>query len=120
MKSKKAQARYKRHKRIRKKIYGTLEKPRLNVYKSFKHIYAQIIDDSSGGTLVCASSLDKELKGKLRSGGNIEAAKSVGALVAGRAIHKGVKKVMFDRGGHLFHGRVKALAEAAREKGLEF
>ena len=85
-----------------------------------KHIYAQVIDDYSGKTLVAASSLDKELKEKVRSGGNIEAAKNVGLLVAQRAVSKGVKKIVFDRGGYIYHGRVKALADAAREGGLEF
>jgi large subunit ribosomal protein L18 len=116
----KIQARTKRHKRIRKNIYGTSDRPRLNVFRSFKHIYAQVIDDSSDGTLVSASSLDKELRGKLRSGGNIAAAKLVGSLIATRAAHKGIKKVVFDRGGFLYHGRLKAFAEAAREGGLEF
>jgi large subunit ribosomal protein L18 len=91
----KIQARTKRHKRIRKNIYGTSDRPRLNVFRSFKHIYAQVIDDSSDGTLVSASSLDKELRGKLRSGGNIAAAKLVGSLIATRAAHKGIKKVVF-------------------------
>jgi large subunit ribosomal protein L18 len=116
----KEEARYRRHKRIRKKIYGTPERPRLNVFRSLKHIYAQIIDDFSGNTLVSASTLDKELKDKLQTGGNIEAAKNVGLLIGQRAIKKGIKKVVFDRGGYAYHGRVKALADAAREVGLEF
>jgi large subunit ribosomal protein L18 len=116
----KEEAKYKRHRRIRKKIYGTSERPRLNVFKSLKHIYAQIIDDSSGNTLVFAASIDKALKGKLTTGGNIEAAKNVGKLVAKRAIDKGLKKVVFDRGGYPYHGRIKTLADAAREVGLEF
>jgi len=114
------EARKRRHLRVRKKVFGTPERPRLNVFRSNKHIYAQVIDDLAGHTLVSASSIDKELKGKLSRGSNIEAAKMVGALVAKRAIEKGVKKVVFDRGGYLYHGRVKALAEAAREGGLEF
>jgi len=118
--NKKTAARYRRHKRLRKKIYGTSERPRLNVYKSLKHIYAQIIDDSSGTTLTYAASIDKELKGKIGAGGNIEAAKIVGSLIAKRAIDKGIKKVSFDKGGFPYHGRVKALAEATREEGLEF
>jgi large subunit ribosomal protein L18 len=113
-------ARKRRHIRVRKKIFGTPERPRLNVFRSNKHIYAQIIDDTTGRTLVAASSIDKELKGKLKSGGNIEASKVVGRLIAKRAIDRGIKKVVFDRGGYLYHGRVKALADAAREGGLEF
>lgn len=109
-----------RHKRVRKKVFGTTHRPRLNVYRSLKHIYAQVIDDFSGRTLVAASSADKELKGKVATGGNIEAAKIVGELIARRATGKGVKTVVFDRGGYLYHGRVKALADAAREGGLEF
>ncbi len=120
MRDRKEKARYKRHKRIRKKNYGTSERPRLNVFKSLKHIYAQIIDDSSSSTLVFATSVDKELKGKLSTGGNIEAARKVGALVAKRAVNKGIKKVAFDRGGYPYHGRIKTLADAAREAGLEF
>ena len=107
-----------RHLRIRKKISGTSTLPRLNVYKSNAHIYAQVIDDVKGVTLVSASSIDKELK--LENGSNIEAAKQVGALVAKRALEQSIKAVVFDRGGYLYHGRVKALAEAARENGLEF
>ncbi|GBE04469.1 MAG TPA: 50S ribosomal protein L18 [Nitrospirae bacterium] len=120
MRGSKEEARGRRHNRIKKKIYGTTERPRLNVFRSLNHIYAQIIDDSSGRVLVAAGSMDKEFKGKLKSGGNIEAAKQVGALVAKRAEGKGIKKVCFDRGGYLYHGRVKALAEASREEGLEF
>ena len=99
MKHNRRKARHKRHKRIRKELFGLAERPRFNVYKSFKHIYAQIIDDSSGHTLTSASSLDKELRGKLGTGGNVKAATEVGNLVASRAIHKGIKKVVFDRGG---------------------
>jgi large subunit ribosomal protein L18 len=116
----KENARQARHNRVRKKVTGTPEKPRLNVYRSVSHIYAQVIDDYSGKTLTVASSIDKELKGKIGTGGNIEAAKNVGSLIARRAIDKGIRKVVFDRGGYLYHGRVKALADAAREGGLEF
>ncbi len=120
MRDSKRKARYRRHKRVRRNNYGTAERLRLNVFKSLKHIYAQIIDDSSSKTIVFAASIDKEFKGKLSTGGNIEAAKNVGSLVAKRAIEKGIKKVAFDRGGYPYHGRVKALAEASREAGLEF
>ncbi|ADU92639.1 50S ribosomal protein L18 [Geobacillus sp. Y412MC52] len=110
--------RKKRHARIRKKIFGTAERPRLSVFRSNKHIYAQIIDDTKSSTIVSASTLDKEFG--LDSTNNIEAAKKVGELVAKRALEKGIKKVVFDRGGYLYHGRVKALADTAREAGLEF
>ncbi|KDE49716.1 50S ribosomal protein L18 [Geobacillus sp. CAMR12739] len=100
------------------KIFGTAERPRLSVFRSNKHIYAQIIDDTKSSTIVSASTLDKEFG--LDSTNNIEAAKKVGELVAKRALEKGIKKVVFDRGGYLYHGRVKALADAAREAGLEF
>ena len=113
-------ARKKRHFRVRKKVTGTPDKPRLNVYRSVKHIYAQIVDDYSGITLTAASSIDKELKGKVSTGGNIEAAKTVGQLVAKRAADKGINQIVFDRGGYLYHGRVKALADAVREGGLKF
>ena len=102
------------HQRIRRKLSGTGERPRLNVYRSLGHIYAQVIDDQKGETLVSASSI------KLKTGGNIAAAKEIGKAVAEAAVAKGVKKVVFDRGGYLYHGRVKALADAAREAGLEF
>ena len=105
-----------RHERIRKDIHGAV--PRLSVYRSNSNIFAQLIDDENGITLVSASSIDKELK--LENGGNIEAATKVGKLLADRAQKANIKKVVFDRGGHLYHGRVKALAEAARENGLEF
>ena len=104
------------HFRIRQKMQGTAERPRLNVYRSLNHIYAQVIDDAKGETIISASSL----AGKLKTGGNVAAAKEVGKLVAERAIEKGIKKVVFDRGGYLYHGRIKALADAAREAGLEF
>ncbi len=120
MRVKREVARKKRHFRVRKKVTGTPDKPRLNVYRSVKHIYAQIVDDNSGITLASASTVDKELKGKVSTGGNIEAAKTVGVLVAKRASDKGIAQVVFDRGGYLYHGRVKALADAAREGGLKF
>lgn len=113
-------ARKRRHARVRRKVFGTPERPRLNVFRSSKHIYAQLIDDEAGRTLVAASTVDKELKDKIQNGGNIEAAKQVGALIAKRAVEKGYTQVVFDRGGYLYHGRVKALAEAAREGGLQF
>ena len=113
-------ARKKRHIRIRKNISGTVERPRLNVYRSLSNIYVQIINDKTGRTLVSASSLDKDLQSQLEYGGNIEAAKAVGKLIAERAKANGIDKVVFDRGGYIYHGRVAALAEAAREAGLEF
>ena len=112
--------RVERHKRVRKKISGTPEKPRLNVYKSNTNIYAQIIDDTEGKTLVQASSIDKELKETLKSGGNMETAKAVGSLIGKRAKEKGIEKVVFDRSGYLYHGKIKELGDAAREAGLEF
>jgi large subunit ribosomal protein L18 len=102
------------HARIRAKLSGTGERPRLNVYRSLNHIYAQVIDDQTGQTLVSASSI------KLKTGGNIASAKEIGKAVAEKAVEKGIKKVVFDRGGYLYHGRIKALADAAREAGLEF
>lgn len=117
---KRVEARKRRHLRVRKKVFGTPERPRLNVFRSARHIYAQIIDDLAGHTLVSASTMDKELKEKLKTGGNKEAAKAVGSLIAQRALKKGIKRVVFDRGGYLYHGRVKALADSAREGGLEF
>lgn len=112
--------RIRRHKRIRKKVFGTPERPRLSVYRSNNNIYAQVIDDSSGRTLVAASTLDKDFKGYTGHKGNVEAAKRVGELIAKRALTVGIKKVVFDRGGYLYHGSIKALAEAARGAGLEF
>ena len=109
--------RIKRHKRVRAKVSGTPERPRLNVFRSEKNIYAQIIDDVKGVTLVAASSLDKEFNG---NGGNKEAARKVGEMIAKRAAEKGISQVVFDRGGYIFHGRVKELAEGAREGGLKF
>ncbi|WP_089609484.1 50S ribosomal protein L18 [Dehalobacterium formicoaceticum] len=110
--------RAKKHLRIRKNIVGTTDSPRLTVYRSTKHIYAQIIDDTKGATLVAASTLDTALKGQY--GGNKETAKKVGLLIAEKAAGKGIKSVVFDRGGMIYHGRVAALAEGAREGGLEF
>ena len=112
------ETRQKRHLRIRQHISGTASLPRLNVFRSNKNMYAQIIDDETQTTLVSASTIDKELK--VENGSNIEAAKQVGALVAKRALEKGIENVVFDRGGYLYHGRVQALAEAAREAGLKF
>lgn len=115
------ETRNKRHLRIRKNLSGTSTLPRLNVYRSNMHIYAQVIDDVAGVTLVSASSIDKEFKDlNLANGSNIEAAKAVGTLVAKRALEKNIECVVFDRGGYLYHGRVKALADAAREAGLKF
>ena len=108
------------HERIRKKLTGTESRPRLCVFRSNKHIYAQVIDDSKGATLTAASTLDVDTKKDVKHGGNIAAAKAVGKLVAQRAKEKGIETVLFDRGGYLYHGRVKALAEAAREAGLKF
>ncbi len=110
-------ARLKRHKRVRKNISGTAERPRLNVFRSTKHIYAQIIDDVNGVTLAAASTLDKGFEGY---GGNAEAAKKVGVMIAEKAKAAGITEVVFDRGGYIYHGRVAALAEGAREGGLEF
>jgi large subunit ribosomal protein L18 len=108
------------HTRVRTRVTGTPERPRLCVYRSLGHIYAQIIDDRNGRTLVSASSLDKESKKNLKGGGNISSAKAVGKFIAERAKGAGVSKVVFDRGGYKYHGRVKALADAAREAGLQF
>jgi large subunit ribosomal protein L18 len=108
------------HERIRKKVSGTEARPRLCVFRSNKHIYAQIVDDAKGSTLAAACSRDVEAKDEVKSGGNIAAAKAVGKIVAKRAIDKGISAVLFDRGGYIYHGRVKALADAAREAGLKF
>jgi len=107
------------HERLRRRLQGTAERPRLNVYRSLNHIYAQVIDDSTGKTLAAASTAQGG-KGSKRTGGNVASAKEVGKTIAQRAREKGVKKVVFDRGGYLYHGRIKALADAAREAGLEF
>jgi large subunit ribosomal protein L18 len=116
----KKQARIKRKTRVRKKISGSTERPRLNVFKSARHIYAQIIDDTTGCTLAAASTLLEVVESELKSTGNIEAASKVGAEIARRALEKNIKSVVFDRSGFLYHGRVKALADAARENGLSF
>ncbi len=110
----------KRHGRIRTTIQGVTEKPRMAVYRSNKHIYAQIIDDTKGVTLVSAGSIEKELREKFKAGGNVEVAKEIGKLVAQRAKKAGIEKIVFDRGGFLYHGRIAALADAAREEGLVF
>lgn len=111
-------ARKKRHARVRRTIFGTAERPRLNVFRSSKHIYAQLIDDENGVTLLSASTLDSNVD--VDNGGNVEAAKKVGEAIAKRAVEAGHKVVVFDRGGYIYHGRVKALADAAREAGLQF
>jgi large subunit ribosomal protein L18 len=113
-------ARQRRHRRVRKRVVGTTERPRLNVFRSLKHIYAQVIDDDQGHTLVAASTLDPDLQGKLTGLTKAEQAKLVGELLAQRALARGVKRVIFDRGGYKYHGRVKALAEGSRQAGLEF
>ena len=112
-----AAQRVKRHNRVRGKISGTAERPRLCVFRSENHIYAQVIDDVAGNTLVAASSVEKDFEG---NGGNVEAAKKVGLKVAERCLEKGIDTVVFDRGGYIYHGRVQALADAAREGGLKF
>jgi len=109
--------RIKRHNRVRGKISGTAERPRLSVFRSENNIYAQLIDDVAGKTLAAASTVEKAFEG---NGGNIEAAKKIGAVIAERALQKGIEEVVFDRGGYIYHGRVKALAEGAREGGLKF
>jgi len=113
-------ARQRIHLCIRQRVRGRSQAPRVNVFRSLKHIYAQIIDDSSGQTLVAASTLDKEVRKTLKSGGSVAAAKVVGKILADRAKAAGLTRVVFDRGGYAYHGRVKALAEAARESGLQF
>jgi large subunit ribosomal protein L18 len=116
----KEEGRKSRHVRIRKKVVGTKEKPRLSVYRSLNHIFGQIIDDTAGITIVSASSLDSPVKELKQHKGNCRTAKEVGGLIAQKAREKGVSKIVFDRSGYLYHGRVKALAEGARENGLEF
>lgn len=116
----KKEKRLKRHYRARRNLIGTPEKPRLCVFRSNKNISCQIIDDIAGTTLVSASSLDKELKAEITNGGNMEAARKVGEAVAKRALAKGIEEVCFDRGGFLYHGRIKELADGAREGGLQF
>jgi large subunit ribosomal protein L18 len=116
----KDQTRRRIHQRLRNRLEGSQERPRLNVYRSLNHIYAQVIDDGSGVTLVSASTVQGRKKGEKRTGGNVASAREVGKTIAQRAQEKGIKKVVFDRGGYLYHGRIKALADAAREAGLEF
>lgn len=108
------------HFRIRKKLKGTQDRPRMNIFRSAKHIYVQVIDDFRGMTLVSASTVDTLVRKDVRNGGNVEAAKLVGKTVAERALAKGIEKVVFDRGGYRYHGRIKALADAAREAGMKF
>ncbi len=120
MKLTRKESKVRRHRRIRGKVDGTSERPRLAVFRSNQHIYAQVIDDTQQHTIVAASTVEPDLKTKLSNGGNCDASTEVGKLVAQRALEKGISKVVFDRGGNLYHGRVKALAEAAREAGLDF
>lgn len=115
-----AKERHRIHVRTRRKVAGKPGRPRLCVFRSLNHMYAQIIDDSLGSTLVSASTLEKTVRGDLKSLGNLDAAKAVGKTIAERAKSKGIEKVVFDRGGYIYHGRVKALADAARENGLKF
>lgn len=112
--------RLRKHERVRKKIKGTSQKPRLNIFRSLNNIYAQIVDDTTGTTLVATSTLDSLVKSKVKYGGNKEAAKEIGKVIAQKASEKGIKQVVFDRGGYIYHGRIKELAESARESGLEF
>ena len=114
------QTRQRVHKRIREKMLGTAERPRLNIYRSLNHIYAQVIDDMQGVTLVSASTIEDNQGKTRKTGGNVASARAVGRSLAERAKQKGVQKVVFDRGGYLYHGRIKALADAAREAGLQF
>ncbi len=120
MKISRKEATQSRHLRVRKRVSGTPERPRLSVYRSNQHIVAQVIDDVSQHTLVAASTLEADVRGAVGSTANCEASAKVGELIAQRALAKGITKVVFDRGGNLYHGRVKALAEAAREAGLDF
>ncbi len=120
MKSKKLLGRLRRKRRVRSRIRGTPERPRLNVFRSLKHIYAQVIIDTEGKTLAHASTLSPELRSTLKNTGNVEAARKVGELIAKKCLEKGIKKVVFDRDGYKYHGRVKALAEGARAGGLQF
>ncbi len=113
-------ARKKRHLRVRRRLEGTAQRPRLNIFRSSSHIYAQIIDDESGHTLLAASSLDPEVRVSLAYGGNTDAARQVGELLARRALDQNIRQVVFDRGGYKYHGRIAALADAAREIGLDF
>jgi len=114
------EGRLRRHGRLRNRVVGTAARPRLCVFRSLKHIYAQVVDDTSGQTVAAASTVESSLRASLKSTGNVEAARAVGKLIASRTREKGVEQVVFDRGGFLYHGRVKGLAEAAREGGLDF
>lgn len=116
----KEHTRQRRHQRIRKRVAGTADKPRLSVYKSLNHIYVQLIDDRTGKTLLSASTLEKDVRSGLKHGGNLSAAKQVGTSIAQRALSKKIDTVVFDRGGYKYHGCIKALADAAREQGLKF
>lgn len=120
MKATKKELRIRRHRRIRKNVHGTPERPRLSVFRSNNHIYAQVIDDTKQHTLVSASTLDPDVRTQIETGATRDAATTVGKLLAQRATAQGIEKVVFDRGGNLYHGRIKALAEAAREAGLDF
>ncbi|HEY3319966.1 MAG TPA: 50S ribosomal protein L18 [Planctomycetota bacterium] len=115
-----SEKRVRKHERVRKRISGTAARPRLNVFRSSKHIYASIIDDVKGATLVAASSLHKELRDQFKTGANKKAARAVGKLVAAKAKEKGITQIVFDRGGYIYHGRIKELADGAREGGLKF
>ena len=119
-KKSRSEVRLKKHRRLRNHLSGTAERPRLAVFRSNQHIYAQIIDDTVGNTLVSASTLQKDVKAELEKTSNVEAAAYVGTVIAKKALEKGITTVVFDRGGYIFHGKVKALADAAREAGLEF
>ena len=119
-KKSRAEIRAKKHRRLRNHISGTAERPRLAVFRSNNHMYAQIIDDTVGNTLVAASTLDKEVKAELEKTNNVEAAAHLGTVIAKKALDKGIEEVVFDRGGFIYHGKVQALAEAAREAGLKF
>ena len=119
-KQSRSEIRVKKHNRMRNRFAGTAERPRLAVFRSNNHMYAQIIDDTVGNTLVAASTLQKEVKAELEKTNNVDAAAYLGTVIAKRAIEAGIKEVVFDRGGFIYHGKVKALADAAREAGLEF
>ena len=116
----KRSARLRRHRRVRKRVFGTPERPRVSVFKSIKHIYAQLIDDQNGITLVSESTFSSDVRDKIAGSNNIEAAKAVGEAIGRKAIEKDITSIVFDRGGYLYHGRVRALAEGAREAGLKF
>jgi large subunit ribosomal protein L18 len=120
MKLTRQESRDRRHRRVRVKVFGTPERPRLAVFRSNQHIYAQVIDDTTHHTLVAASTVEPSLKSEVSSSASCEASVKIGQLIAERAVAKGIKQVVFDRGGYIYHGRVKALADAAREAGLDF